>query len=136
MASSPNYASTPAVGQAVLTAANSGTRAAPAGGATIFTPGASGAQVERITVNYNGTLAVANTLLIYRVIAGVYYLYTELQLAKPAVAAGTAVASQTIEAVNNPNLMPIAMPAGSTLYGVLSVAAANGVVVQVEGGSF
>jgi hypothetical protein len=136
MATNPNYASTPTVGAAVLTAANTGTRAAPTGGATIFTPGASGAQIERITVNVNGTIATPTTLLIYRVIGGVSFLYTELQVTQTTVAAGTAVTSQTIEAVDNPGLMPIAMAPGSTLLGVLSVAAAGGVVVQVEGGSF
>jgi hypothetical protein len=134
MATSPNYASTPTVGAAVLTSINGGTRAAPSGGDTIFTPGASGGEVERIVVSANAT-TVAGTLLIYRVISSVYYLYYELQLTVQTVTAGTSSLVQLLEAVDNPNLFPIAMPTGSTLYGVLSVAQ-TGIVVQAEGGSY
>lgn len=134
MAISPNYASTPTVGAAVLTSLMGGTRAAPTGGATIFTPGASGGEIERIVIAPNAT-TIAGTLLIYRVISAVYYLYAEIQLTVQTIAAGTASSIQTLEAVDNPNMFPIAMPTGSTLYGVLSVAQ-TGVAVQVEGGSY
>jgi hypothetical protein len=122
------------VGVALLTAANSGSRAAPAAGTTIFTPGASGAEIERIVIQPVAT-TIAGTVQIYRVISGTYYLYAEVQLPIQTAATGTAIANQTLEAVDNPNLFPIAMPTGSTLYGVLSVAQ-TGVVVQVEGGSY
>lgn len=134
MASTPNYASTPTVGAAILTTANGGSRAAPTNGQTIFTPGANGGQVERIVIQPVAT-TVAGTLQIYRVIGGSYFLYAEAQLQVQTASAAAAVPQQTLEAVDNPNLFPIAMPAASTLYAVLSVAQ-TGVAVQAEGGSY
>lgn len=134
MAAVPNYASTPTVGAAVLTLANGGTKAAPTNAAAVFTPGANGAEIERIVIESVGSV-VAGTVQFYRLISSVYYLYTEVQLNVVTAAANVAAVPQTFEAVDNPNWFPIAMPAGSVLYAVLS-AAQTGIVVQVEGGSY
>lgn len=134
MASSPNYASTPTVGAAVLTTANGGSRTAPTNGTTIFSPGTSGGQIERIVIQPVAT-TVAGTVQIYRYNGSAYYLYTEVQLQTQTAAAATAISSQTLEAVDYPNLFPIAMPTGWSLYAALSTAQA-GVGIQVEGGSY
>lgn len=134
MSASANYASTPTVGAALLTTANTGTRAAPAGDSVIFTPGASGGQVERITIEPVAT-TVAGTVQIIRSVGGTKYLYTEIQLQVQTAATGSAIIPQTLEAVDYPNLFPIILTAGETLSAVLSVAQ-TGVVVQAEGGSY
>ena len=134
MSTTPNYASTPDAGAALLTTANTGTRAAPVGDSVIFTPGASGGQVERITVEPVAT-TVAGTVQVFRNIGASKYLYAEIQLQIQTASTGMAITPQTLEAVNYPNLFPIILPAGATLSAALSVAQ-TGVVVQAEGGSY
>ena len=134
MSASANYASTPTVGAALLTATNTGSRAAPTGDSVIFAPGASGGQIERITIEPVAT-TVAGTVQIFRTAGGTKYLYTEVQLQVQTAATGTAIIPQTLEAVDYPNLFPIILSAGETLSAALSVAQ-TGVVVQAEGGSY
>ena len=134
MSASANYASTPTVGAALLTAANTGSRSAPVGDSVIFTPGANGAQIERIML-VPVAATVSGTVQIIRTVGGTKYLYTEVQLQIQPATLGLAIIPQTLEAVDYPNLFPIILAAGETLSAVLSVAQ-TGLVVQAEGGSY
>jgi hypothetical protein len=134
MASTPNYASTPTVGAAILTAANGGSRAAPSGGLTIFSGGTNGGQVERIVIEPVAT-STAATVQIYRFNGSNYYLYVEVALNAQTASASAPMVPQTLEAVDNPNLFPIAIPANWSLYAVLSAAQA-GISIQAEGGTY
>lgn len=134
MSNTPGFASVPTVGAKVLTAANGGSRAAPTNVQTIFQPsGSAGGIVERITVIPTAT-TIAGTVQIYRYDGTNYWFYDEIQIQVVTVATGTALIPQTVEAVNNPNLVPIMIPPTWNLVATLSVAQ-TGVCVQAEGGS-
>jgi hypothetical protein len=138
MAATPNFASTPTVSGALLTTAITGTRAAPGSNtATVFSPsGSIGAEIERIVIQPVATTVSGSVLLWrYNTATSGYFLYNEVQLPIQTASTGQALPGQTLEAVDNPNLFPIALPAGWALVAGLSITQ-TGVIVQVEGGSY
>jgi hypothetical protein len=135
MSNAPGFASVPTAGAQILSSANGGSRTSPTNTKTIFSPsGSAGGLIERIVIEPVGT-TVAGTVQIYRYDGTNYWFYTEIQLQVQTSSTGTAVIPQTVEAVDNPNLMPITIPPTWTLVAALSVAQSPGVCVQAEGGS-
>lgn len=132
MSASINYASTPVVGGGVLTTGDT-SRTAPTTTTTIFTS-TNGGQVERITITPVAT-TVSSVVRIFRYDGTNYHLYTEVQIAAQTLAAGTAVVPQTLEAVDNPNLFPIIIPAGWSLRATVNDTQ-TGIQVQAEGGGY
>lgn len=133
MSSSPNYASTPIVGAALLTTGDA-SRTAPAIASELFNPGANGGACERIVIEPVAT-TVASVIRIFRHDGMTYHLYTEVQLQVQTAAGSTAIAPQTLQAVDYPQLFPIAVPAGWTLKCSVNDTQA-GVKVQAEGGGY
>lgn len=119
MATSPNYASTPTVGAAQLSIGDS-SRVSPVNAATIFPANANGGQVERIVLTPLGTLT-ATVLRLFRYDGAAYHQYGD-EIAFTAVNASNSQANQSIklEAVDNPNLFPIAIPANWSLRATIN----------------
>lgn len=117
MAQNPNYASTPLVGTAVLQIGDAN-RLAPVAAQRIFPAPAisiaSGGQVERITLAALG-LCVTSVVRIYRNDGTTDHLYAEFGTSGGAASTSGALQAQTLEAVDNPNLFPIILPAAWTL---------------------
>lgn len=135
MAASANYAATPTVGAATLTTGDT-SRSAPATVGTIFSPGATGGEVERVVIQPLG-ITVPSTVRIFRYDGTTYHLYAEVQLqVVPTAPGNVAISPQTLEAVNYPNLFPIAIPANWSLRATVNDTQAAGVKVQAEGGAY
>lgn len=134
MATSPNYANTPTVGAALLTTGDT-SRTAPTTYGTIFTPGSSGAQVERVVIQPVGT-TTSTAVRIFRYDGTTFHLYTEVQLQAQTASGSTAIIPQTLEAVDTPNLFPILVPAGWKLVATVNDTQSPGVQIQAEGGSY
>jgi len=132
MATTINYASTPVVGGGVLTTGDT-SRTAPTTTTTIFTS-TNGGQVERITITPVAT-TVSSVIRIFRYDGTNYHLYTEVPVVAQTVTTGAAVVPQTLEAVDNPNLFPILIPAGWSLRATVNDAQ-TGIQIQAEGGGY
>lgn len=113
MASTSNYASTPNVGSAVLTAALGGTRAVPTGASTLITAGASGSVITRAIIQNiqaaADAIASANVAAFYLHNGTTYFLIKEVQVA--AVNPDNTTATTDIDVPFN----DLVIPAGWTL---------------------
>jgi hypothetical protein len=119
MASNPNYASTPTVGAATLSLGDS-SRTAPVSAGTIFPSSTLGGQVERIVITPLGSLT-ATVLRLFRFDGSAYHQYgDEIPISSLNAANGTANLSIKLEAVDNPNVFPIAIPANWSLRATLN----------------
>jgi hypothetical protein len=123
MAYGPNFASKPTVGAALLTIADA-SRTAPSNAQTVYTPDVLGAQVERVVISPVGALTAANVVRLFRYDGATYHFYAEVGVAALTVAAALAgVTAGSLEAVDNPNLFPIAIPPGWSLKASLGATA-------------
>ncbi len=113
MASTSQYASTPNVGGAVITAALGGTRAVPTGASTLITAGASGTIITRATIQNVQPAASgassANVAAFYAHNGTTYYLVKEVTLASENPSA-TAAATEIEVPFND-----LVLPTGWTL---------------------
>lgn len=130
----PNFAITPVVGiGSVLTASTS--RSSPTNTVTVLTAGSNGSRIERIVVTPTGsTVAAALSLYIYN--GTTYQLYSELQVGAITASTASALPTSTLEAVTAPNLMPLLLPAGSSLVATINVTQTAAIDVTAIGGSF
>ena len=136
MASTSNYASTPNIGGANITAALGGTRATPTGASTLLTAGASGSIVTRALIQNIAPVASgaasANVARFYLHNGTTYYLVKEYGFTATDAAAGTA--SEPFEVPFN----DLVIPTGWTLQAGISVRASDvdDTCITVFGGNF
>jgi hypothetical protein len=116
MAASLNYASTPTRGAALISVGDT-SRVAPTGAKAIFSPAGTlgvnaGGWCERIVIMPVGP--TTTSVLRFWLVDGLggYHLYDEEPLAASNIAPGVQMKSATLQAVDNPNIMPINIPAG------------------------
>lgn len=111
---SPNFAITPQSGAGIVSAGDSA-RIAPVAPVTILAAGASGSRIERIAMEPLGP-TVASVLRLWKYDGTNYHLSTEVPIAAGSLPSqGVALTPLTLEAVTTPNLMPMLLPAGSSL---------------------
>lgn len=119
MATVPNYASTPTVGAASLQIGDT-SRSSPASAVTIFPSSTNGGQVERIVLTPQGNIT-SSVVRLFRFDGTNYHLYgDEIQLSSLSVSSGMANLSTKLEAVDNPNMFPIAIPANWSLRATIN----------------
>lgn len=133
MGITPNFAATPTVGAALLTTGDT-SRTAPTTTGTIFAPGAGGGTVERIVIQPVAT-TVASVIRFFRYDGTNYHLYTEVTLDAQTLSGGIVAAQRTLQAVDNPGIFPICIPANWSLRVTVNDTQ-TGVKVQAEGGAF
>lgn len=129
-----NYAGTPTRGAATLTLADA-SRTAPANQGVIFTPGAAGGRVERISWCPLATTP-QTTLRIFVHDGAAFHLLFEQQINAQTLAGTVASVGGSLQAVDDPDRFPIQLPIGYTLRASINDAIATGLKVQAEGGSF
>ena len=130
MSTSINYCSTLLCGAAMLTTGDT-SRTAPTTVSTLLTP-ANGAMIERLTVMPVAT-TVTSVVRFFKYDGTTYHLVAEVQIAAQTLANGTAVIPTTMEAVDNPNLFPMIIPAGWSLRATVNDTQ-TGIKVYAEGG--
>ena len=133
MSTSAQYASTPKIGSALLTTADT-SLTAPTTVGTVFTAGASGSRIDYIDIQGVAT-TVAGLINLFIFDGTNYFLYTQV----PVIAitsSTTAVAfSSTLSSNSHSNIMPINLPTGYSLRATASVAQ-TGVRVTASGGDY
>lgn len=113
MAQNPAYAATPKVGIATINAANTNRDGTGTIG-TVFTAGASGSRIDRVTIQAVGT-TTAGMVRLFLHDGTNARLYCEMPV--PAITpSGTVKAfNDTFEAVTTPDLFPLVLPTGYSL---------------------
>ena len=133
MATTAQYASTPKIGSALLTTADT-SLTAPSTVGTVFTAGSSGSRIDYIDVQ--GVATTTATLINLFIFDGTnYFLYTQVPV-QAITSSTTAVAFQTaISSNSNPNILPINLPTGYSLRATTSIIQ-TGVRVTALGGDY
>jgi hypothetical protein len=133
MSTSAQYASTPKIGSALLTTADT-SLTAPSTVGTVFTAGSSGSRIDYIEVQGVATTVASNVnLFIYD--GSTYILYAQVPVFA-ITSSTTAVAFQALISSNTqPNLLPINLPTGYSLRATTSVTQ-TGVRVTASGGDY
>lgn len=133
MSTSAQYASTPKVGSALLTTADT-SLTAPTTVGTVLTAGASGSRIDYIEVmGVATTVASLINLFIYD---GTTYILWQ-QVPVQAVTSSTTVPAYvaSLSSNGNANIMPLNLPTGYSLRATTTVAQ-TGVRVLAYGGDF
>ena len=133
MSSTAQYASTPQVGSALLTTADT-SLTAPTTGGTVLTAGASGSRIDYIEVmGVATTVAALVNLFIYD--GATYVLWAQIPIQAVTTSTTTPSYTATISSNGNANIMPLTLPTGSSLMATTTVTQ-TGVRVTAYGGSF
>jgi hypothetical protein len=133
MSTSAQYASTPKVGSALLTTADT-SLTAPTTVGTIISAGASGTRIDYIDVQGVAT-TVAGLINLFIYDGTTYFLWQQIPV--QAITSSTTVPafSVTISSNSNANVMPMTIPTGYSLRATTSVAQ-TGIRVLAYGGDF
>jgi hypothetical protein len=133
MATSAQYASTPKIGSALLTTADT-SLTAPSTVGTVFTAGTSGSRIDYIDVQ--GVATTSAGLVNLFIFDGTnYFLYTQVPI--QAITSSTTVPAFTavISSNTNANILPINLPNGYSLRATTSVSQ-TGIRVIAMGGDY
>lgn len=133
MAATAQYASTPKIGSALLTTADT-SLTAPTTVGTVFTAGASGSRIDYIEVQ--GVATTSSGLINVFIFDGTnYILYTQIPVL--AITSSTTVPAfgAAISSNANPNILPINLPTGYSLRATTSVSQ-TGIRVTALGGDY
>jgi hypothetical protein len=133
MSTSAQYASTPKIGSALLTTADT-SLTAPTTVGTVFTAGASGSRIDYINIQGVATTVASNVnLFIYD--GTTYSLYAQIPILAVTSSTTTVAFQSLISSNTNPNLLPINLPTGYSLRATTSVTQ-TGVRVIASGGDY
>jgi hypothetical protein len=133
MATTAQYASTPKIGSALLTTADT-SLTAPTTVGTVFTAGASGSRIDYIDVQGVAT-TVASIVNLFIFDGTNYFLYTQIPV-QVITSSTTAPAFQAVISSNtNANILPINLPTGYSLRATTSITQ-TGVRVTALGGDY
>ena len=130
MATSPQFITTPKIGAASVSTANTN-RDGTGTIATVFTAGASGSKIEEVVVQATNDPADSTiTLFIYD--GANYWLFDEIDIGNPAAASTTVAGYRTYKTYEN-----LVLPTGYSLRAAITVALTAGVAnVFALGGDF
>ena len=133
MSTSAQYASTPKVGSALLTTADT-SLTAPTTVGTVLTAGASGTRIDYIEVMGVAT-TVASLINLFIYDGTTYFLWAQIPVL--AITTSTTAPSfvATLSSNGNANIMPLNLPTGYSLRATTTVAQ-TGVRVTAYGGDF
>jgi hypothetical protein len=129
MATTPQFASTPAIGSGTILTALAGTLTAPTNTVNIFTAGSSGSRVDEIDICALAT-NIANVIRIYVLTSTTYSLLKEIQIPANTASATLAAYQQTLT-FNN-----LVLPTGYSLVAGVAATEGSGFRLTVFGGSF
>lgn len=133
MATTAQYASTPAVGTALLTTADT-SLTAPTTVGTVLTAGASGSRIDYIDIQGVATTN-AGLVNLFLFDGTTYHLWQQVPI--QAVTSSTTVPAftTTLSSNANANIMPLCIPTGWSLRATTSVAQ-TGIKLIAYGGNF
>lgn len=133
MASAAQYASTPKVGSALLTTADT-SLTAPTTVGTVFTAGASGSRIDYIEIQ--GVATTSAGLVNLFIYDGTnYFLWQQVPILAITSSTTAPAFSANLSSNGNANVMPLCIPTGYSLRATTSVAQ-TGIRVIAYGGDF
>lgn len=134
MATAAQYATTPKVGAAALTTGDV-SRTAPTTVATVFTAGASGSRIDKLTFIATGTTTA--TMARWWIYTGsVYFLIAEVPIAAVTPSTSNPTSNVNLNSVVNYNLLPLVIPSGYSIRATINDTTAGGVNAIAYGGDF
>jgi diphthamide biosynthesis methyltransferase len=133
MSTSAQYASTPKVGVALLTTADT-SLTAPTTVGTVFTAGSSGSRIDYIEVMGVAT-TVAGLINLFIYDGTTYSLWQQIPVLAVTTSTTTPSFVAGLASNSNANIMPLTIPTGSSLRATTTVAQ-TGVKVIAYGGDF
>ena len=133
MSTSAQYASTPKIGSALLTTADT-SLTAPSTVGTVFTAGASGSRIDYIDVQGVAT-TVASIVNLFIFDGTNYFLYTQVPVQVVTSSTTAPAFSAVISSNTNANILPINLPTGYSLRATTSITQ-TGVRVTALGGDY
>lgn len=133
MAASAQYASTPKVGSALLSTADT-SLTAPSTVGTVVTAGSSGTRIDYIDIQGVAT-TIAGIINLFLFDGSNYILWQQVPVI-PVTSGTTATAFQALLSSNsNANIMPLTLPTGWSLRATTTIAQ-TGIRVTAYGGDF
>ena len=133
MSTSAQYASTPKIGSALLTTADT-SLTAPSTVGTVFTAGASGSRIDYIDVQGVAT-TVASIVNLFIFDGTNYFLYTQVPVQVVTSSTTAPAFSAVISSNTIANILPINLPTGYSLRATTSITQ-TGVRVTALGGDY
>jgi hypothetical protein len=133
MATSAQYASTPKIGSALLTTADT-SLTAPTTVGTVFTAGASGSRIDYIDVQGVATTS-AGLINIFIFDGTNYFLYVQVPVQAVTSSTTSPAFTSVISSNTNANILPINLPTGYSVRATTSVAQ-TGIRVTALGGDY
>lgn len=133
MSTSAQYASTPKIGSALLTTADT-SLTAPTTVGTIFTAGASGSRIDYIDIQGVAN-TVASNVNVFIFDGTNYILYTQIPIMAVTSSTTSAAFSAVISSNTNANILPINLPSGYSVRATTSVTQ-TGIRVTALGGDY
>jgi hypothetical protein len=133
MAATAQYASTPKVGSALLTTADT-SLTAPTTVGTVFTAGSSGSRIDYIDIQGVATTAVG-LINLFIFDGTTYFLWQQIPVQVVTSSTTLPAFSVVLSSNSNANIMPLTIPTGFSLRATTSTAQ-TGVRVIAYGGDF
>ena len=133
MATTAQYASTPKIGSALLTTADT-SLTAPTTVGTVLTAGSSGSRIDYIDIQ--GVATTTACLVNLFIFDGTtYFLYTQVPVLAVTSSTTAPAFNTSISSNANPNILPINLPTGYSLRATVSVTQ-TGIRVTAQGGDY
>jgi hypothetical protein len=133
MSTSAQYASTPKIGSALLTTADT-SLTAPSTVGTVFTAGASGSRIDYIEIQ--GVATTTACIVNLFIFDGTnYFLYIQVPVIAVTSSTTAPAFTATLSSNGNANLLPINLPTGYSLRAAVSVTQ-TGIRVTAQGGDY
>lgn len=133
MATTAQYASTPAVGTALLTTADT-SLTAPTTVGTVLTAGASGSRIDYIDIQGVATTN-AGLVNLFLFDGTTYHLWQQVPIQAVTSSTTAPAFTTTLSSNANANIMPLCIPTGWSLRATTSVAQ-TGIKLIAYGGNF
>lgn len=133
MSTAAQYASTPKVGSANLTTADT-SLTSPTTVGTIFTAGSSGSRIDYIDIQGVAT-TVAGLINLFIYDGTTYFLWQQVPVIAITSSTTAPAFNATLSSNSNANVMPLCIPTGYSLRATTSVAQ-TGIRVTAYGGDF
>lgn len=134
MATSAQYTATPKIGAAALTTGDT-SRTSPTTVATVFTAGASGSRIDKLTFIATGTTTA--TMARWWIYTGsAYFLIAEVPIAATTPSTTVPTAAVSLNSVINYSLLPIVLPTGYSIRATVNDTISGGINAIAYGGDF
>jgi len=133
MSTAAQYASTPRVGSALLTTADT-SLTAPTTVGTVFTAGSSGSRIDYIDIQGVATTS-AGLINLFIYDGTTYFLWQQVPVVAVTSSTTAPAFTANLSSNSNANLMPLCIPTGYSLRATTSVAQ-TGIRVIAYGGDF